>query len=206
MSYRLNKDCSSYDRTMFIVKYGQNSQRTIVETDHYVVALEPWEYMVGDEVISRKKQWDKEQLKLAKERRCKEASDVAFTQLGDGTITFEFREDAHIEATDGNIGKFGNYALGFLTGVYPEGTMLPWVSKEDTQLALSQADIQTILIGIGAEQTEVWTVKYPYYLQLINACETVEEVNAIVIDYTIEIPVEETPEPTVEEEPQAEEE
>ena len=205
MCYRLDKPYSERERLQFITKYASDGVRTIVETEKATIALEPWEFMDGDEVISRKKKWDKEQLILAKEKRCKEASDTAFQQLGDGTITFEFREDAHIEATDGNIGKFGNYILGFVLGVYPEGTTLPWVSKEDTQLELSQADIQTILIGIGAEQTEVWTVKYPYYLQLINACETVEEVNAIVIDYTIEIPVEETPEPTVEE-PQAEEE
>lgn len=199
MSIRQDKPIAEELRVKFIMNYGQQQHYSIYETDRYIIALEPWEYMEGDEVISRKKKWDKEQLALAKEKKCKKASDIAFQQLGDGTITFEFREDAHIEATDGNIGKFGNYILGFVLGVYPEGTTLPWVSKEDTQLELSQSDIQTILIGIGAEQTEVWTVKYPYYLQLINACETVEEVNAIVIDYTIEIPVEE-------EEPQAEEE
>lgn len=199
MSYSINKPITDYERSEFISTYGQDGNKTVYETDKVIIILEPWEFIIDDEVISRKPKWDKEQLALAKENKCKEASDVAFKQLGDGTITFEFREDAHIEATDGNIGKFGNYVLGFLTGVYPEGTTLPWVSKEDTILSLSQEDIQAILLGMGQAQTEVWTVKYPYYLQVINACETKEEVESIVIDYTVDLPIEEET-PEVEEE------
>ena len=92
----------------------------------------------------------------------------------------------HIEATDGNIAKMTAYALAYVTGqLQPEDTVV-WNTKEDETVNLNQAQIVSILNGLGQVQAIVWSVKYPAYVQAIDEAETVEEVENIIIDYTEE--------------------
>lgn len=80
-------------------------------------------------------------------------------------------------------------------------TETTWLDKDDNYVVLSVEDIQYIRLNlILAEIQKLWITKYPYYKELITNASTIEEVNAIEIDYTQDIP-EPTPEPT--EEPEA---
>lgn len=97
---------------------------------------------------------------------------------------YRFDENNTIEATDGNIGKMTAYALGFSAGVFETVT---WTSKEDNVLTLDQNDVMTILTGLGAVQADVWNVQYIAYKTAIENARTVEDVLAIVIEYTNEV-------------------
>ena len=96
---------------------------------------------------------------------------------------YQFDANNHIEATDGNIGKFTAYALAYVTGQLQPTNTVVWNTKEDETVELTQAQVQTILIGLGQVQAIVWTVKYPAYITAINEATTVEEVNAIEVNY-----------------------
>ena len=132
------------------------------------------------------------QLNLAKTDKYSEANNGAKTYLESGEALFELSENQHIEATDGNIGKLSAYALSYVTGTLMPGDVVYWNTKEDETIALTQEQLATVLQGLGQVQAEVWNVKFPYYLKQIEAAKTADEVQAIVIDYSlpVEIPEE----------------
>lgn len=95
----------------------------------------------------------------------------------------------HIEATDGNIGKLSAYALGVITGQLGAGDVVYWNTKEDETIALTQEQLGSALAGLGAVQAEVWNVKFPAYLEMIEACTSADEVRGIVVDYSLPVEV-----------------
>ena len=134
---------------------------------------------------------DEEKLQEAKQAKYNEANNKAKEFLENGSALYEFEEGKHIEATDGNIAKMTAYALAFVTGqLQPSDTVL-WNTKEDETVSLNQTQIAQIIEGLGQVQASVWAVKFPAYVQAIETAQTVEEVNEIIIDYTIEIESEE---------------
>lgn len=136
-------------------------------------------------------EWIAEDLAKAKEAKYKEILDKAHAYIDNGDALFEFEEDKHIEATDGNIGKFTAYALAYVTGqLQPEDTVV-WNTKEDETVELTQEQIGSILTGLGQVQSAVWAVKFATYIAALNEAETREEVDAIIVDYTSEEPSEE---------------
>lgn len=167
----------------------------VEETDKEYVLIDD-EYVLYDE-----KQKAKE-LATAKQAKYDEANNGAKAYLDSGEALFELEPNKHIEATDGNIGKLSAYALGFVTGTLTEPVL--WNTKEDEVVELNQEQLMLVLQGLGTVQAVVWNLKFPYFLQLIEEAETVEDVNAIKIDYNINIEVEDenlqdNDEPTVEE-------
>jgi hypothetical protein len=139
----------------------------------------------GTEIVENP---DYEEIKLEKAKAAKyeEANTGAKEFIANGNALFEFDEGKHVEATDGNIGKFTAYALAYVTGkLQPEDTVV-WNTKEDENVELDQEAVVTILDGMGQAQATVWAVKYATYAAAIKAAETVEEVEAIEIDYTID--------------------
>lgn len=129
---------------------------------------------------------EEEKLQEAKQAKYNEANEGAKQYL-DGDALYEFEEGKHIEATDGNIAKFTAYALAYITGQLQPTDTVVWNTKEDETVELNQEQVVAILNGLGQVQAYVWAVKFPYYISLIEQAETVEEVNAIVIDYTLPI-------------------
>lgn len=132
-------------------------------------------------------EYTEEQLNIAKTDKYNEINNGARTYLESGEALFEIEEGKHIEATDGNIAKLSAYALSFMTGVQSE---VYWNTKEDETIALTQEQLTQALIGLGEVQATVWNVKFPYYLKLLENATTVEEINAINVDYSLPIPEE----------------
>ena len=128
-----------------------------------------------------------EQLNIAKTNKYNEINNGARIYLESGEALFEIEEGKHIEATDGNIAKLSAYALSFMTGVQSE---VYWNTKEDETIALTQEQLTQALMGLGEVQATVWNVKFPYYLKQLENAQTVEEVNAINVDYSLPIPEE----------------
>ena len=67
-------------------------------------------------------------------------------------------------------------------------TSTQWNSKDDTLVELTIEDIQNIRLNlILGEIQKLWLVKQPYYKNLVEKATTVDEVNAIVIDYSVDV-------------------
>lgn len=93
---------------------------------------------------------------------------------------FEISETQHIEATDGNIGKFSAFMAGFSGGLIES---VPWSTYENENITLNFGEAMTVLQGLLEAQAHVWTVKHNGYVEAIKSADTIEELNAIVIDY-----------------------
>ena len=68
MSYKLDKPCTDEQRADFIVMYNHNQGLIITETDSAFYALEPYEKLVGDEVIDNTEEYQQEQAQKEVER------------------------------------------------------------------------------------------------------------------------------------------
>ena len=172
----LKKPYTEVQKRDFIMENNRKKGYEIRETEN---ELQAWYYT------------DEEQLNIAKTNKYNEINNGARIYLESGEALFEIEEGKHIEATDGNIAKLSAYALSFMTGVQSE---VCWNTKEDETIALTQEQLTQALIGLGVVQATVWNVKFPYYLKQLENATTVEEVNAITVDYSLPIP-EETEEP-----------
>jgi hypothetical protein len=137
-------------------------------------------YVNGEVVINPN--LDEIRLQEAKDNKYQEALIGAKAFIENGAV-YQFDENNSIEATDGNIGKMTAYALAFQTGTVDK---VYWTSKEDNVLELSAEDILTILTGLGTIQSEIWNVKFVTYKTAIEQATTVEEVEAIEINYEME--------------------
>ena len=166
---KLNKPYTEKQRIDFIVENNHQLGYEIQETE---TALEAWG------------KTDEEKLTIAKTNKYNEINNGARIYLESGEALFEVAEGKHIEATDGNIAKLSAYALSFMTGVQSE---VYWNTKEDETIALNQEQLTQALMGLGEVQATVWNVKFPYYLKLLELATTVEEINAINVDYSLEI-------------------
>lgn len=158
----------------------------------YVV--DRWEYteddyaLDGDHYVIKDQAWEEEQLAQAKQSKYNEANKGAADYIASGEALYEFETNKHIEATDGNIGKFSAYALGYVTGQLQPTDTVVWNTKEDETVLLNAEQVSAILFGLGQVQAQIWAVKFPYYLQLLEEAQTIEEVEAIEIDYSQELP------------------
>ena len=168
----LQKPCTENERINFIVEQNHKNGYTIEETDKALIA---WG------------KTDEEQLNIAKTNKYNEINNGARIYLESGEALFEIEEGKHIEATDGNIAKLSAYALSFMTGVQSE---VYWNTKEDETIALNQEQLTQALMGLGEVQATVWNVKFPYYLKQLENAQTVDEVKAITVDYSLLIPEE----------------
>lgn len=167
---KLNKPYTNKQRTDFIVQQNHRNDYTIEETDKALIA---WG------------KTDEEKLNEAKINKYNEINNGARIYLESGNALFEIEEGKHIEATDGNIAKLSAYALSFITGATQD--VVYWNTKEDETIALNQEQLTQALMGLGEVQATVWNVKFPYYLKLLESATTVEEINAITVDYSLEV-------------------
>lgn len=168
---QLNKPYTEEARINFIVEYNHNKGYEIKETQN---VLQAWGYTEG------------ELLEQAKQAKYQEANSKANTYLQSGEALYEFEEGKHIEATDGNIAKMTAYALAYVTGQLQPTDVVVWNTKEDETIELTQAQIVQILSGLGQVQASVWSIQYPAYVNAINEAQTIEEVEAIEINYNLE--------------------
>jgi len=122
---------------------------------------------------------EEEKLREAKEAKYTEALQGAKDYI-DNEAVYQYDENNSIEATDGNIGKMTANAFGLAQGAIESVT---WTSKEDNVLILNAEDVARILLGLGVVQAEIWNIKFVAYKNEIETASTIEEVEAIVIDY-----------------------
>lgn len=166
----LEQPYTEMERVNFIVEQNQLNplHYEIKETP---LALEAWG------------KTDEELLEEAKQEKYDEANSKAKYFLESGEALFEFKEGKHIEATDGNIGKFTAYALAYVTGQLQPTDTVVWNTKEDETVELTATQVNEILNGLGRVQASVWSVQFPIFLRRIEEAQTLEDVRSIYIQY-----------------------
>lgn len=148
-----------------------NITRTEQTDDEYV--------LFGDEYVQKN---DPALLQNVKEAKYEEANLKAFQYLESGEAVFTYEEGKSIEATDGNIAKLGLALVNFILQQDYTST-IEWNTKENENVQLNAEQLQTIVAGLQYIQSVVWTVKFPAYNTAISEATTVEEVEAIEVNY-----------------------
>lgn len=179
MFYRLkNENTELLDWADY--KYSNDCLETDIITQSDLTK-HPNKVIIQDGELVLNPDWDEIELNNAKQAKYYEALEKAKYFI-DNEAVYQFDENNSIEATDGNIGKMTAYAMAFQTGTVD---VVYWTSKEDNVLELHAQDILNILLGLGEIQSNVWNVQFVNYKNAIEQAQTVEEVEAIIIDYTI---------------------
>ncbi len=163
----LNKPYTEEQRMDFIVTYNHQQGYEIREAE---TTIEAWGLT------------DEEKLIFAKQAKYDEANVKAFQYLESGEAVFTYEEGKSIEATDGNIAKLGLALVNFILQQDYTST-IEWNTKENENVQLNAEQLQIIVAGLQQIQAEVWTVKFVAYNTQIAEAQTVEEVEAIVINY-----------------------
>lgn len=116
----------------------------------------------------------------AKEAKYKEALQKANEYQQNGSVEYK---NCVFEMSDSNRKNLSDTEEALKLMGETETT---WLDKDDNYIVLTIEDIQYIRLNlILATIQQLWIVKYPHYKQLIEQAETIEEVEAIVIDYGV---------------------
>ena len=121
-----------------------------------------------------------ELLRRAKATKTEEALDKARDLEQNGTVEYKdcvfemsYSNRLNLENTQEALEKMGQ-----------EST--EWNDKNDTIVELTVEDIQYIRLNLILGRIQkLWIEDYPTYLELIEEAQTVEEVEAIEIDYSL---------------------
>lgn len=162
----LNKPYSETERLNFIVENNHNMGYEIRETDE---ALEAWGFT------------ENELLEQTRAKKKNEALQKAYEYINNGAV-FEYEEGKHIEANDATLTKLRLQETELILKKKFDKT-IEWCTFEDEKVILNLEQLDFVVEGLKAEQTRVWIELYPEFLAMIKQAQSVEELNAIVIDY-----------------------
>ena len=118
-------------------------------------------------------------LAIAKETKYNEALTKAYNYQQNGVVEYK---NCEFEMSDSNRKNLSDTEEA-LKLMGEEST--EWLDKEDHLVELTVSDIQYIRLNLILDTIrQLWIVKYTNYKNLITEAKTVEEVEAIVIDYS----------------------
>ena len=185
MNYYIEKDGN-------IVLYDNNKQQ-LLNTLPFFPGYEGIEVQETEREIIRRNdgfvfadEVAQELIQEAKNAKTQEATDEAYSfEEKDALITvnatnLKTRASGvyHIEGNLTNNIKMSAYASAL-----DDTTIVPWNTKENVNILLNKAACQTLTSLMSQLNAKLWTVDFPAYLAQIDACETVDEVGAINIEY-----------------------
>lgn len=131
---------------------------------------------------------EQEKLKQAKEIKFKEILEKAYDyENKTGLVSFNGRisdtETQVLHTELFNQSKFFQMVIGFSQGVLT-GDQL-YNTKEDINVLINSEEAQAIYFALKNATEKLWTVDYLYYKKLIEQAKTVEDVEAVEVDYAI---------------------
>jgi len=165
-------------RLYVLVNEETNDETLIIAPNNYYVTIDPTSNRTYGKV---NKQFESEQLKLAKDSLKQEALIKAKTAIGEGTI--KLADGIEIETDNTTIIDL-NTALTVMKDKGLETYF--WIDKNDNAVELTETDINDIIINIGVKKNFIWNT-YFNILTEIDKAKTVEEVKAIKVSYTQDV-------------------
>lgn len=174
MVYTLNKPFTDKQRADFVcehqgLNYYEDDNCIIMYTDDFNI--------IGDEAVLDPN-YKTEQLAKAKADKLSEIDLKAKDYEQNRTVEYK---NCLFEMSDSNRKNLSDTQEALtLQGL----TSTQWNSKDDTLVELTIEDIQNIRLNlILGEIQKLWLVKQPYYKNLVEQATTLDELNAINIDY-----------------------
>ena len=164
-------DLSTLNNTIKYIPEWANAE--ILETDRNIIKLNG-EFVFEDEHLS-------EILASAKAAKQQENTEKAKQAVENGHVVFK---GAEFETNAQTVGDLTATMLLMQAGGVESYL---WLSKDDQAVALTVEDFGTLGGLIAAYKNSVWQEKYINYKVAIEQAQTVDAVNAIVLDYTSEV-------------------
>ena len=174
MSYTLQKPCSDEDKDNFIMHYNWELRYTIYETKEAIYALEPNEIVQDGEIIINPN-YEEELLNKAKFEKLIFNDELRDAALIQGVTYQDILFDSD---TDQKVNL-----LATVTTMTDEDTIV-WYGMNNDHLECTKADLFAIGQMIINLHSFCWT-KNATIKQAIEDATTIEEVEAIEIDYTL---------------------
>ena len=143
--------------------------------------------IVGEPLITVD-DYKQEKLQQAKETKLKEILDKAYEyENKTGLVSFDGRisetETQVLHTELFNQGKFFQMVIGFTQEVLTSDQL--YNTKEDINVLINSEEAQAIYFAIKNATEKLWTIDYLYYKNLIEQAETVEDVEAVEVDYSV---------------------
>ncbi len=160
---QLNKPCTDEERADFIVEQNHQKGYIIEETDE---VIEAWGQTAEELLADRK---------AAKQAENTEKAKLA---VENGYVVFK---GAEFETNAQTVGDLTATMLLMQAGGVESYL---WLSKDDQTVALTVEDFGTLGGLIATYKNTIWQEKYINYKMQIEQAQTVDAVNAIVLDYT----------------------
>ena len=160
---QLNKPCTDEERADFIVEQNHQKGYIIEETDE---VIEAWGQTAEELLADRK---------AAKQAENTEKAKLA---VENGHVVFK---GAEFETNAQTVGDLTATMLLMQAGGVESYL---WLSKDDQTVALTVEDFGTLGGLIATYKNTIWQEKYINYKMQIEQAQTVDAVNAIVLDYT----------------------
>lgn len=131
---------------------------------------------------------EQEKIQQAKEIKLKEILEKAYDyENKTGLVSFDGRvsdtETQVLHTELFNQSKFFQMVIGFSQGVLTSDQL--YNTKEDINVLINSEEAQAIYFAIKNATEKLWTVDYLYYKNLIEQAKTVEDVEAVEVDYAI---------------------
>jgi len=141
--------------------------------------------------ISQTPDYITDQLTSAKTVKLTEVNTKAYDYEDNGSISYTgINADGNsvtvqIETSDKNIGKINGLINMFNA---EKITQYIWSAKDDTQFIIKKDDAYN-LSGLFAEfSSKIWIEKQPYFKNLVEKATTIDELNTIGVDYSLDVP------------------
>ena len=173
MSYKLDKPYTDIQRADFVCEHqGLN----YYEDDNCIIMYLDTESVIDGVVtdISQTPEYIAEELKKAKEVKLQENITKRDEYLLAGVVYKDVLFDSD---TDQKIN------LQFYIPNMNDTDTVIWFGKDNQQLECTNEDLLAIGGLIGSLTVKVWSVQNPAYIEQINNAKTIEELNAININY-----------------------
>lgn len=158
----IEKPCTDEERANFIVEQNHQKGYIIEETDE---VIEAWGQTAEELLVDRK---------AAKQQANTEKAKLA---VENGHVVFK---NAEFETNAQTVGDLTATMLLMQAGGL-ETYM--WLSRDDQAVALTVEDFGTLGGLIAEYKNTIWQEKYINYKAQIEQAQSVEAVNAIVLDY-----------------------
>src|SRR5574344_495791 len=178
MGYTLAKPFSDVARADFVCEHqGLN----YYEDDDCIIMYSNSEKIENGEAVDRTQDADyiAEQLAKAKADKLQENTTKRDARLIAGVtyknILFDSDQDQKIN-------------LSAIASNMSDTDIITWFGKDGvSSLSCTKSDIENIGKLIISLTQNIWGNLNPTYIDKINACKTIDEVNAIVIDYSVDV-------------------
>ena len=180
MSYKLKKPYTEEERLNFIVEHNHQQGLRIEETNKYMFALEVWEIIYKGRVI-RDPSYDDRHFQEVKEAKINEINTKCSEKRYSQTFTVTIQEqECEFDTTEQT-----QTDLLSADSVTSKGLIYPnWVTNNGIIINLTAEDVITIYQTFFAMISPLYT-KQLEYMQQVEECTTVEEIEAIIVDYDI---------------------